>query len=464
MQKTLSRMRVAAILLLSLPGGGALADTTVGIRQDPAHPLHLDQPPDSYAAGEKGRCVVRTHVSLTGDLTRSVVVSGTGFPRLDSFCAHVLDGQRVIPAMVNGVPVEKDQDFPLMFKGNPMAAPRSEEIQDPKAQIAGEQDGEKRTVYVVYSCVHFNKNMPAPSADSTSCSESKVFFQPGECKKEVPAKNGGETYSNQFSRVWIECRERQQGSWIPAHQNDGVIRLLKAEAKASDQKAMSALLFPLEPKARDMIHIDGPFRGSFVGRDSMSFFLVGDGSKVIVFGLSNLNDSQYANISASVSLLKGTEDNSDFEIAAEHAGVKLGFYTETAGPGAKARLTEQSQSIYQTMSITDFVVNGHNLATANAHVHLSGYYTLYGDVPVLFSDAQAANVTKYASGAVRQPSVPLLIDHASPELRRQMVDCDANPGVASCYKIDISGTATMCAVSNAFGATRSVPCIDAQHF
>jgi hypothetical protein len=323
----------------------------------------------------------------------------------------------------------------------------------------------KVEIYALFTCVRFSKNMPTPEAGSTRCVEGKVFFRADQCKKEIPAKKGGVTDSNQYARGWVECRESQQESWLPVDEKDGVPRLYKAEAEVFDTEAMTALLAPLEPKARNLIQVDAPFRGSFMGPGNLSFFVVGDGKKVIVFAVSNLNNSQAPSLGAAVGFMKGTEDNLDFEIAAEHVGVKLDYHTEVSGPGAQAMTEAQRKNVYQTMSVTDFVVNGPDLAAKGARVHLSGYYTLNGDVPVLFPNRQAAIVTMNTlPGAGRAPSVPLLIDHASAELRRQLVLCDANPYTVNCNSLDISGIATMCTVSNAFGAARSTPCIDVQHY
>jgi hypothetical protein len=323
----------------------------------------------------------------------------------------------------------------------------------------------KAEIYALFTCVHFSKNMPTPEAGSTRCVEGKVFFRADQCKKGVPAKKGGVTGSNQYARGWVECRESQQESWLPVDEKDGVPRLYKAEAEVSDKEAMTALLAPLEPKVRVMIPADGRLRGSFAGPEHMWFFVVGDGDKVIMFAVSNLNDSQAPSIAAAVGFMKGTEDNLDFEIAAEHAGVKLDYHTEVSGPGAQAMAEAQRKNVYQTMSVTDFVVNGPDLAAKGARVHLSGYYTLNGDAPVLFPNRQAAIVTMNAPpGVGRAPSVPLLIDHASADFRRQLVLCDANPNTVNCNSLDISGIATMCTVSNAFGATRSTPCVDVQHY
>jgi hypothetical protein len=315
-------------------------------------------------------------------------------------------------------------------------------------------------IYALYSCMHFNKTMPAPQADTTQCMEAKVFFQSEQCRKEVPA-NDQVVDQNMYVRTWSECRERQSQSWIPQDDPDGVPRLYKAEARVSDQEAMTGLLSPLQPKVRSMIPTDGRLRGTFQGPGKMSFFVVGDGDRVIVFAVSNLNDSQFINIAAAVSNLKGAADNLDFEVAAEHAGVKLHYHSETVGPGAQALLASQNRDVYKDVSVTEFAAIGSELAAKSTRVHLSGYYALNGRVPVLFADAQAG-IGSMNSGA-RAPNVPLLLDHASSEITSKLSFCATHPYTVACNKVDISGVATMCAVSEETGRKRSVPCVDVEH-
>jgi hypothetical protein len=204
-------------------------------------------------------------------------------------------------------------------------------------------------LYVLFACVHFTAKNPAPRAGQTRCVEKQVFFDAGQCKRELP-KGDGLTGKTRYSRTWLECKETRAESWIPADANARGSRLYKAEASASDANAMAALLAPLSTQARAAL---GPgdfkrhFQRAFQGPGSLSFFVVGTGAEVIVFAVTNLDDFQFAQMSADVSsssegMTEGAmggipeeKEDLDFAAVAENAGVKLGYHTEAsrrAGP------------------------------------------------------------------------------------------------------------------------------------
>jgi hypothetical protein len=119
---------------------------------------------------------------------------------------------------------------------------------------------------------------------------------------------------------------------------DHVNRLYEAEAKASDESALAALLTPLPPQARATLapsDLKSPFQRSFQssgGPGSLSFFLLGTGSSVVAFAVSNLDDFQFADLATDVSSAAAemTADNDkdlDFPGMAEDAGVQLSFHT-----------------------------------------------------------------------------------------------------------------------------------------
>jgi hypothetical protein len=74
--------------------------------------------------------------------------------------------------------------------------------------------------------------------------------------------------------------------------------------------------------------------------------------------------------------------------------------------------------------------------------------------PWLIADLPAM-ITATHYGRV-QPMVPLLTDNASREFRRYLLSCQSNLGGCS---VTVFGQATICALSNAFGATRELPCV-----
>jgi hypothetical protein len=197
-------------------------------------------------------------------------------------------------------------------------------------------------LYVLFACVHFTAKNPAPRAGQTRCVEKRVFFDPAQCKRELP-EGGGLTEKTRYERSWIECKETRADSWIPADADARASRLYQAQASASDANAMAALLAPLSTRARAAL---GPgdfkrhFQRAFRGPGRLSFFVVGTGASVIVFAVTNLDDFQFAQMSADVSsssegMTEGVtggipeeKEELDFATIAENAGVKLGYHTQ----------------------------------------------------------------------------------------------------------------------------------------
>lgn len=175
----------------------------------------------------------------------------------------------------------------------------------------------------------------APQPGKTQCVESRVFFQAAQCKSRLP-KGAGLTEKSKYARRWLECEETRADSWIPADPNDGITRLYEAQASAADEGALAALLAPLSPQERATLESGGlkrSFQRAFQGPGGLSFFVVGTGSSVIVFALSNLDDFQFADIAADVSsstVPTSTDRDFDFRTIAEDAGVQLSYHTESS--------------------------------------------------------------------------------------------------------------------------------------
>ena len=93
--------------------------TRVSIKMDPRHPLHIGEdyyPDASKRANEEGTCRVRITVAQDGRITDAVIESSSGFPRLDEACLKGVRGQRVLPAMEDGKPVETTTIVPITWK------------------------------------------------------------------------------------------------------------------------------------------------------------------------------------------------------------------------------------------------------------------------------------------------------------------------------------------------------------
>ena len=89
------------------------------IRQDPKHPLHIGEdyyPDASKRANEEGTCRVRVSVAVDGRIIDASIESSSGFPRLDDACLKGVKGQRVLPAMEDGKPIETTTIVPITWK------------------------------------------------------------------------------------------------------------------------------------------------------------------------------------------------------------------------------------------------------------------------------------------------------------------------------------------------------------
>lgn len=202
----------------------------------------------------------------------------------------------------------------------------------PPARRAGRIAGAAAMLhlYVLYACVHINAAKPAAATGTTRCVEGQIFFQADECKRALP-KGGGLTAKSKQSRSWLECKQSAADSWIPGDAIDRGARLYKAQAGAGDGIALAALLAPLSAQARAMLgtaDFEHAFARAFQGPGRLSFFVVGTGSRVTVFAVTNLDDFQFAGMAADVSSSSESPTDLDFETIAENAGVELSYHTE----------------------------------------------------------------------------------------------------------------------------------------
>lgn len=89
------------------------------IKQDPRHPLKIGEdyyPDASKRLNEEGKCIVKVHVSADGRITDASIQQTSGFPRLDEACLKGVRGQRMLPATVEGKPVESEANLPIVWK------------------------------------------------------------------------------------------------------------------------------------------------------------------------------------------------------------------------------------------------------------------------------------------------------------------------------------------------------------
>jgi hypothetical protein len=176
----------------------------------------------------------------------------------------------------------------------------------------------------------------APQAGKTQCVESEIFFRAAECKKALPQRPE-KPRKAEGGVSWLECDTTPGDSWIPAEANDAGNQLYKAQASASDATALVALLAPMTADARAALGtggLKGRFERTFQGPGDLSFFIVGSGSSVTAYAVTNLDDFQFADmatdVSSSAAATAATKEDLDLLSIAENAGVELSYHTESS--------------------------------------------------------------------------------------------------------------------------------------
>jgi protein TonB len=97
----------------------AVQHTIIGAKMDPKHPFHIGEeyyPDASKRAGEEGRCIVLAHVAASGNILDAAIQTSSGFPRLDDACLKGVKGQKALPGMEDGKPVEGQFAFAIVWK------------------------------------------------------------------------------------------------------------------------------------------------------------------------------------------------------------------------------------------------------------------------------------------------------------------------------------------------------------
>ena len=182
-------------------------------------------------------------------------------------------------------------------------------------------------LYTLYACLHFTRRAPDHQAGLTRCVDAEIFFRLDSCKGDLPDK-GRVIHKGKYDRSWLECRVTEARSWIPADTGNRVIELYKAQARVTDSGALSALLAPLSSRARAALRtaaLTRPFVTTAEGPGNLSFFIIGDGERIIVFAVTNLSGFQFADIAADISSSQESNEGLNFESLAKFAGVKLSY-------------------------------------------------------------------------------------------------------------------------------------------
>jgi Asp/Glu/hydantoin racemase len=124
---------------------------------------------------------------------------------------------------------------------------------------------------------------------------------------------------------------------------------------------------------------------------------------------------------------------------------------------------QEKKEGYQRISVEAFALDGKDLARKSAKVSISGVYLGSDSSSFLFSDARSVILATRYPNLGDQPKVPLLIDNATREFRKRLLDCRSNPASTQVgCPVIVLGRAAMCTLRSELGVTREMPCIDAQ--
>jgi periplasmic protein TonB len=88
-------------------------------KMDPKHPFKIGEeyyPDASKRANEEGSCILLMKVAASGQILDASVQTSSGFPRLDDACLKGVKGQKMMPAMEDGKPVEGTFPFKITWK------------------------------------------------------------------------------------------------------------------------------------------------------------------------------------------------------------------------------------------------------------------------------------------------------------------------------------------------------------
>jgi TonB family protein len=85
---------------------------------DPSNPPHIGEayyPPESKRRGEQGKCKVRVTVTARGRIRDIKLTESTGYPRLDQACVKAFEHGGLLPAMVDGKPIDMTVEIPIVW-------------------------------------------------------------------------------------------------------------------------------------------------------------------------------------------------------------------------------------------------------------------------------------------------------------------------------------------------------------
>jgi TonB family protein len=182
------------------------------VRVDPKRPIKLGEnyPALSRKKGEEGLSVVRIEVDTDGVVRATQLVSTSGFARLDEASLGAFAGARMIPATIDGEPINTWANIPIAWNLAGRGTYRPHKVNDAEIQIP--------IILKSYRLKVSPNDYP---------SESRATHQEGDCTILVQIDKGGTateasvSKSSGFATLDQACVQAiQQAPFIPGH-HDG---------------------------------------------------------------------------------------------------------------------------------------------------------------------------------------------------------------------------------------------------
>jgi TonB family protein len=183
------------------------------VRVDPKHPIKLGEnyPALSRKKGEEGLSVVRIEVDADGVVRATQLVFTSGFARLDAASLGAFAGARMIPATIDGEPVNTWANIPIAWNLAGHGTYRPHKVNDAEIQIP---------------IIVKNYRLKVGPNDYPS----GATHREGDCTIRALIDKGGTTIeasvskSTGFATLDQACVQAiQQAPFIPAHQDGEAI-------------------------------------------------------------------------------------------------------------------------------------------------------------------------------------------------------------------------------------------------
>lgn len=128
----------------------------------------------------------------------------------------------------------------------------------------------------------------------------------------------------------------------------------------------------------------------------------------------------------------------------------------------KARQGEaagQADDSPRTITVNQFAIDGQKMASEGIKVLVNGAYLRQGDSEYLYADSTAIEI-QMGSAPMYEPHIALLTDDATDQAKSKFLACSEDPAGAQIgCSVTVEGTVTTCEETNAYGTSRSLPCI-----